>query len=537
MALIAGLRGLRRIQAGREDIGTPPNALTLVRSRMSPPDIFMVGKLNMSLSQENYMPDDLETGRLVSFERSTPIARDVNFSYESDATYEQLAYLLEMSVHSVDAEGTAPYVRTYVPRYTEPNNPQTYTWQYGDNVQMYETRAVACQQLELSGQVGGEVRVNAGLFGRDMEEVNDGSVSSIVITAGGASYTTSSSVTFTAAPIGGNNAEGDIIVNSSGEVTGIYITNPGSGYTSAPTVTFGTPGTGATASVTIGAPVLAHPSEDSYPSSSLEYNLNTIKMGNARFYVSDDWDTLGVTNGIGRINITVAGDGYGNTVPSVTFSGGGGSGAAGIAVLDSTGDEVVRIDITNPGSGYTSAPTITIDDPTTGTTATAIVTDYMGTELPTVLIDFSWRMMNGYAPVKYVDDNLSFTDVAENKRHVEVDMTVGFKRDTTGEQTHDSTAYWFNIFRTQAARKIEIAFQGQEDSGGSPNQRLRLQASGKFTEFAELTEREGQNIVKVKFVSEFDDSTNAANFAGNSEGLDQQIILSNEYSDTVLEMV
>ena len=44
------------------------------------------------------MPDDLETGRLASFERSAVISRDAKLPFESDANYEQLAYFLNMAV-------------------------------------------------------------------------------------------------------------------------------------------------------------------------------------------------------------------------------------------------------------------------------------------------------------------------------------------------------------------------------------------------------------------------------------------------------
>ncbi|MCX6953748.1 MAG: Ig-like domain-containing protein [Verrucomicrobia bacterium] len=61
------------------------------------------------------------------------------------------------------------------------------------------------------------------------------------------------------------------------------------------------------------------------------------------------------------------------SVPAVTISGGGGSGAAATAIL--AGGAVIAIDITNPGSGYTSAPTVTIaanpNAPGTGTNALA----------------------------------------------------------------------------------------------------------------------------------------------------------------------
>lgn len=57
-------------------------------------------------------------------------------------------------------------------------------------------------------------------------------------------------------------------------------------------------------------------------------------------------------------------------VPAVTISGGGGSGAKAVAAVDGSG-KIISVNITDAGSGYTSAPTITIAPPVSGTTATA----------------------------------------------------------------------------------------------------------------------------------------------------------------------
>lgn len=70
--------------------------------------------------------------------------------------------------------------------------------------------------------------------------------------------------------------------------------------------------------------------------------------------VSDTVTTI--KNGqIRSVTITNGGSAYGSA-PTVSFSGGGGTGAAGTAVL--SGGAVASVTITNTGSGYTSAPTI-----------------------------------------------------------------------------------------------------------------------------------------------------------------------------------
>lgn len=73
-----------------------------------------------------------------------------------------------------------------------------------------------------------------------------------------------------------------------------------------------------------------------------------------------------------RIVLTNRGSGYG-TAPLVGITGGGGSGAVAVAFLDGAG-HVSAVTITNRGSGYTSAPTITFTPYGSGATATATVT-------------------------------------------------------------------------------------------------------------------------------------------------------------------
>ena len=62
---------------------------------------------------------------------------------------------------------------------------------------------------------------------------------------------------------------------------------------------------------------------------------------------------------VASVSINSGGSGY--TSPTVVFTGGGGSGAAGTAVL--SGTTITGITITNGGSGYTSGVTISISDP------------------------------------------------------------------------------------------------------------------------------------------------------------------------------
>ena len=71
------------------------------------------------------------------------------------------------------------------------------------------------------------------------------------------------------------------------------------------------------------------------------------------------------------IRVSGAGAGYAGQLTSLTFTGGGGTGAAGYGLVNETSGTVVGAVITNPGKGYTTAPVVTDDQ---GSTATYVVT-------------------------------------------------------------------------------------------------------------------------------------------------------------------
>ena len=74
---------------------------------------------------------------------------------------------------------------------------------------------------------------------------------------------------------------------------------------------------------------------------------------------------------VASATITAGGSSY-SSVPTVTFSGGGGSGATGTAIV--AGNAVTSITITNAGTGYTSIPSIAFTGGGgTGATATAVL--------------------------------------------------------------------------------------------------------------------------------------------------------------------
>jgi trimeric autotransporter adhesin len=71
--------------------------------------------------------------------------------------------------------------------------------------------------------------------------------------------------------------------------------------------------------------------------------------------------TATITSGfVTKITVTYGGSGY-STAPAVSITGGGGSGAAATAMI--SGGVVTNITVNNTGSGYTSTPTVTVAPP------------------------------------------------------------------------------------------------------------------------------------------------------------------------------
>ena len=131
---------------------------------------------------------------------------------------------------------------------------------------------------------------------------------------------------------------GSVFVRQGGVSINIAITAAGSGYTSIPTVAItGGSGTGATAVATIGTPAVT------------------------------------------AVNVISGGSGYYASPPSVVFSGGGGSGAAATAVTDLGGIASINLRSVPNTNIYvgTIAPTISFGGPGTGAIATA-TTQYQG---------------------------------------------------------------------------------------------------------------------------------------------------------------
>ena len=349
----AGIRALRRILIGKE--ASNAHGLLVI------PTTLLVGNLSARMEQGIYQPDQLETGRLARYERSEIISRQAELSYESDATFQQIHHLLNMAIRDSGPNAAVTVgLHTWEPIYNAEtlteldelrNAPASYTFYYGDDRIQWKTGFVGCNQLEFNGQVGDVVKVRANLFGRDMEVLDN----------------TSMSLPITSAEFLNNST----VMNDDPRLT-----------------------------------------------------LESVKVNQGKLFVIDH-----------------------------------------------------------------------------GMTPTFSATDMTGGHLPGTLVDFAYRIITGYSPQRYAGGDLFYTDIAQAKRGVELDLTVAMNAEV---------ANWYrDHYRTlntrQNTRDVWLYFDGDN------SKEFALGISGALIEYGELSEREGQDIVRVKYTSQYNESQAAIN--------------------------
>lgn len=149
-------------------------------------------------------------------------------------------------------------------------------------------------------------------------------------------------------------------------------------------------------------------------------------------YISAEGDLSSFSNsGIYNITITNGGSGY-DAAPTISFIGGGGTGANANAII--TGGVVTDIVITNRGTGYTSAPIVSISAPTglgpvTAIAEATLVTENVTVEFQNTETDLQESITYdigtdpntiGYGALVFINDGIYFI----NGRFVVVDSQI-----------------------------------------------------------------------------------------------------------------
>ena len=188
-------------------------------------------------------------------------------------------------------------------------------------------------------------------------KLTDG-IKDFVITNGGSGYGSGTAVT-----IGGpGTGASATVTTTNGAVTAVNVVEPGVGFSTAPVI--GVTGSGAGAAVTA---LIASNGNFEF-GEKVKSTANTAKAVAVKTF-----------DQISAINLYDNGAKY-TTVPTVTITGGGGSGATAVATINTTG-QVSGITLTATGSNYTSTPTVTIQASPNETTAKVVRFDKTNKEL------------------------------------------------------------------------------------------------------------------------------------------------------------
>ncbi len=204
-----------------------------------------------------------------------------------------------------------------------------------------------------------------------------GKIALVSVVNGGSGYITAPEVKFIGG--GGTGARAHATV-ANGSVKEIIVDDGGQDYTDVPLIVVGSGMTGT-------FPAVAQ--------CSLTFKVTGLRSRKSGLgYTSAPSVTITGGGGTGAaahavlagaitgITITAPGSGYIVGPPAVIFTGGGGTGAAAQAIM--TGDHVSSIRILDGGSGYTSAPTISFS-PVTAHPAAATATFTLNTAISLVL--------------------------------------------------------------------------------------------------------------------------------------------------------
>lgn len=143
-----------------------------------------------------------------------------------------------------------------------------------------------------------------------------------------------------------------------------------------------------------------------YSDSELTTDINSARSrigldtGSVRglftYYLSYNQEVYPYMGSVANIGIASAGTLY-TAAPTISFSGGGGSGVTASAAI--TSGTLSSITITANGTGYTAAPTVVFTGGTAGVAATATATILNALDVNSITVNYqnSWQML-GYAP-------------------------------------------------------------------------------------------------------------------------------------------
>jgi hypothetical protein len=153
-----GSTAFRRIQIGLES----------TRGTAVAADTVLYGTMTMTPEVVYHRPVD-EINSIAEFRRSVATQHNATMRFQGDALFEQIIQFLSMTLRggiSTTTPGTASRDWTFTPNIASANTQDSFTFEYGDNTQEWESAFVICSSMELQITMGEVVQLSADMFGR-----------------------------------------------------------------------------------------------------------------------------------------------------------------------------------------------------------------------------------------------------------------------------------------------------------------------------------------------------------------------------------
>jgi hypothetical protein len=253
------------------------------------------------------------------------------------------------------------------------------------------------------------------------------------------------------------------------------------------------------------------------PVSVAHESADSFSMGRSGLVFGVD-ATEAVSGGdnVSAVSVAVAGTGY-TEVPTVAFSGGGGSSAAATASI--AGGSVTSIAVTNTGTAYTSAPTVSIDVPrrTIPTSGVTIATEqFTYTAHGMVIAEPVKYFHGGGTAITGLTNNtgyfVSALGFAANTFRLATTAAAAAGRTALAGVAISGTAGQFTCTATTLAVGDHIVIGGTITGTGS----ITSHTAGKIYEVSAVT---GTSPSVTGFTVTQEDGTAVVSTAGNGTGL------------------
>lgn len=160
--MVTGLYSFRDIRLAVE--GTPGTKENTADQRLLGVLTAPMGGVVLHRPQE-------ERGSLAPQRRTVKVGEDLPVTFEGDLLFDSISYLLGMGIEAktTNDSGSDPYVWDYIPNLIAANTPAPVTFQFGDNLAVYDIEYCIARQLQISGRMNESVKIRAEMFGRNFE--------------------------------------------------------------------------------------------------------------------------------------------------------------------------------------------------------------------------------------------------------------------------------------------------------------------------------------------------------------------------------